>query len=552
MASHEKRGRSTAALIAILVFAFALMAVALPAHAQGMNRLLGGPKGVVKSSRGEPLEGIMVQLIAQKSAMRTTVYSNADGRYEFPGLDAGTYTLRIARPLEFHPFVKEAVNINGANQLDDITLTRVTTAELLPPFPEIAAQLTGSEWLLSLSGNGEDKKLLTTYCNWCHSYQQIFRNRYDEHGWTQIVNRMTHGAGSPLINMREPGRLPAADEARLVKWLATVRGPEAKDPSFVTLPRPQGRQTRVVITEYELPRLELATHDVTGDSKGNVWYSPHRSSYIGRLDPKTGAVKEYRVPQVPEGVLPGTHWIYVDKDDIVWGSENWAHSIWRLDPKTEEFKRIVWKVPTPVNSPMGGNYAIDPEGFIWRARDKAVAKIGALTGETVLKFPTKKFPGTYGSAMSKDGRYFGGGAWPMDGVIVADTKTGEVFEPDSSPTSGPARGEFDPFNNYWAGGRGGMLVKYDIAKKRIFEYRLPTPYASMYSAQSDKNGEIWAGEMHSGRYLRFDPKTEQFTEYVLPEPYGIDRETWIDNSTNPVTVWYVDHDGWIVRIQPRD
>jgi hypothetical protein len=44
------------------------------------------------------------------------------------------------------------------------------------------------------------------------------------------------------------------------------------------------------------------------------------------------------------------------------------------------------------------------------------------------------------------------------------------------------------------------------AKKRIFEYRLPTPYASMYSAQDDKNGEIWAGELHSGR-LRFDPKT---------------------------------------------
>jgi hypothetical protein len=32
----------------------------------------------------------------------------------------------------------------------------------------------------------------------------------------------------------------------------------------------------------------------------------------------------------------------------------------------------------------------------------------------------------------------------------------------------------------------------------------------------------------------------------------IDRESWIDNSTDPVTVWYVDHEGWIVRIQPLD
>jgi len=164
----------------------------------------------------------------------------------------------------------------------------------------------------------------------------------------------------------------------------------------------------------------------------------------------------------------------------------------------------------------------------------------------------KKFAGTYGSAMSRDGRYFGGGAWPRDGVVVVDTQTAEVFEPDTSPRSGPARGEFDLHDNYWAGGRGGQLVKFDIKEKRIHEYPLPTPYASMYSAQTDRNGEVWAGEMHSGRYLRFDPKTLSFTEYVLPEPYGIDRETWIDNSTDPVTVWYVDHEGWLVRIQPMD
>jgi hypothetical protein len=32
----------------------------------------------------------------------------------------------------------------------------------------------------------------------------------------------------------------------------------------------------------------------------------------------------------------------------------------------------------------------------------------------------------------------------------------------------------------------------------------------------------------------------------------MDRESWIDNSTSPVSVWYVDHDGWLVHIQPLD
>jgi virginiamycin B lyase len=541
--------RAAVRLVAILGCAVSLTittAMADPA------RFTGGPQGVVKSAKGELLEGIMVQLIARKNAVRTTVYSNADGRYGFPALEAGTYTLRIARPREFHPFVKEGVDIKGATPLADIALDYVTDQDTLPPLPEIMAQMTGSEWLLSLSGTGAEKKLLTNNCNWCHSYQQIFRNRYDEEGWRKIVYRMIHGAGSPLININERGRWGGDEEARLVKWLASVRSPDVNDPQFVMLPRPQGRQTRVVVTEYELPRLETATHDVTGDSKGNLWYSTHRSSFIGRLDPATGAVKEFHVPPVAEGVLPGTHWIYADKNDIIWGSENWAHSIWRLDPKTEAFTRVPWKVREPANTPMGGNYAIDPEGFIWKARERKVTKVAALTGDPVTSYVLKKFAGTYGSAMSRDGRYFGGGAWPRDGVVVVDTQTAEVFEPDTSPRSGPARGEFDLHNNYWAGGRGGQLVKFDTEEKRIHEYPLPTPYASMYSAQTDRNGEVWAGEMHSGRYLRFDPKTVSFTEYVLPEPYGIDRETWIDNSTDPVTVWYVDHEGWLVRIQPTD
>jgi virginiamycin B lyase len=516
------------------------------------NRLVGGPHGIVKSADGGLLEGMMVQLIAKNSAIRTTVFTDANGRFEFPQLVSGAYTLRIAQPREFFPYARDGVDIDGANALPDIVLKRIAKSDVLPPYPEIAAQVTGSEWLMSLSGSGADKRLLTVNCNWCHSYQQIFRNRYDEAGWSKILHRMIHGAGSPLINVNSRGRFSDADEARLVHWLATVRGPQSPEPSFIALPRPQGRATHVVITEFELPRLEPATHDVSGDANGNIWYSTHRSSYVGRLDPRTGNVTEFHVPPVQPGALPGTHWIHVDKNGIVWGSENWAHNIWRLDPRTGAFKRIPWQVKETLNSPMGGNYALDPDGYIWKTRNSKVSKVDALTGAEVYGVITKKFPGTYGSAISADGRFFGGGAWPRDGVVVADTKSGEIWEPDTSFNSGPARGEFDLHDNYWAGGRGGELVEFNMAEKRIHEFPIPTPYASMYTAQADRNGEVWGGEMHSGRYFRFDPKTEQFTEYVLPEPYGIDRESWIDNSTNPVTVWYVDHEGWITRIEPRD
>jgi hypothetical protein len=38
---------------------------------------------------------------------------------------------------------------------------------------------------------------------------------------------------------------------------------------------------------------------------------------------------------------------------------------------------------------------------------------------------------------------------------------------------------------------------------------------------------------------------------VLPSVFH-DRRTYIDNSTDPVTVWYVDHGSIMVRLQPLE
>src|SRR4051794_7099555 len=367
-----------------------------PTRAALYGALSGGPKGLVKNARGEPIEGIMVQLISDETAIRTTVYSRTDGHYEFPKVVPGSYTLRIAKPKEFYPFSRTKVEIKGEETIDDITLLRVTPGEFLPPFPQIAAQLSGSEWLQNLPGTGEEKKTLTVYCNFCHEYQQIFRNRYDESGWAKIIFRMTHGAGSPLINIRNPGRLTPAEEAKFAHWLATARGPDSKDPNFVVQPRPQGRATHAIVTEYEVPRLEISARDTTGDAQGRVWYSTHRSSYVGRLDPANGHVEEFHVPQPAEGSLPGTHWIFVDPKGAIWGSENWAHNIWTLSPDMKDFKRVHWNVQEPVNSPMGGNYALDDEGNIWRCREGEVGRVSGIDGSKMETIKTKKFASTYG------------------------------------------------------------------------------------------------------------------------------------------------------------
>ena len=116
--------RTTCRLLAASVAAFSCLAN--PASAQNSN-MLGGPNGMVETDRNTPLEGMMVQLIAKNSGIRTTVYSHEDGHFEFPKLASGDYVLRIAQPREYFPYVKEPIAIDGATHLDNIVLKHVTS-----------------------------------------------------------------------------------------------------------------------------------------------------------------------------------------------------------------------------------------------------------------------------------------------------------------------------------------------------------------------------------------------------------------------------------------
>jgi streptogramin lyase len=267
-------------------------------------------------------------------------------------------------------------------------------------------------------------------------------------------------------------------------------------------------------------------------------------------------VSEYQVPAPAAGALPGTHRITVDRNDVVWASENWAHNLVRFDPVSETFIKTPIPGTEPVNVPGFGNFSIGPDGGVWFARNKAVQKFDSKTGRLVERVPyTVEAPNPYDNIISEDGNFWAGGAAAGGGdtMAIMDTRTKQLLEVKSvSPDSTAARGGFDAQGNPWFGGRGGALLKLDVDAKQIREYWPPTPYVTFYEAMPDKRGEVWAGELHGGRMLRFNPQTDHWTEYVLPEPYSHDRRTWIDNSTTPVTVWYVDHNSYIVRVQPRE
>jgi streptogramin lyase/mono/diheme cytochrome c family protein len=517
--------------------------------------LSGGATGVVRIASGDSPQGVGVQLVAP-NGVRTTVYADGSGKFEFPKMQAGSYTLRIATPVPFKPYRRDSVSIDGATKLDDIVLERVADSDNLPASAALESQLSGAEILWNLPGTGEEKAMLQKNCSGCHSWQQIFRNRYDEHGWSLIVDRMMHFTGTAIAVRNKAMSAPDPEYTLLVKWLTRVRGPDSQDAPLRVFPRPRGESTRVVVTEFEMPQQLLALHDAAIDGQGNIWFTSHKTRYVGKMDPKTGIFTEYTLPLTP-GSMPGTHHEQIDKNGIAWISENWAHQLNRLDPKTGEVKQVLIASATPINAPSFGNFTLDAEGFVWDARANKLTKLDPMTGKIVKEWPLQA-NSSYDNTISYDGKYWGGSGPANWGntVEMLDIQTGKWLNLNSGTHMMTAkRGGFDPFGNTWWGGADGAFIELNAKAGRIEEYWppiAPHPYTDFYEAMPDKNGEVWAGVLHGRQMLRYNPKTDHWAAYQMPEPYSYDRRTVIDASTKPVTIWYVDYNNYLVRVQPLD
>jgi virginiamycin B lyase len=95
---------------------------------------------------------------------------------------------------------------------------------------------------------------------------------------------------------------------------------------------------------YEVPNEESRIRRLGIDSKGVVWYVNSTRGRLGRLDPKTGDIREWDSPSGPD-----SHpYALVVIDDVVWYNESGKRpdALVRFDPATEVFQS--WAMPSGV------------------------------------------------------------------------------------------------------------------------------------------------------------------------------------------------------------
>ena len=263
------------------------------------------------------------------------------------------------------------------------------------------------------------------------------------------------------------------------------------------------------------------------------------------------------------GFAVRTHGVIADQEGNLWVTNGTEGTILKFDPRTEEFQRF--PKPSSMTPRIGGTIAVDSKGNLWATQPTGAFRLNPKTGEyTEYKSVT---PGgnQYGITIdSEDNAWFA--HLYADRVGYVNGRTGEVGEVVIPPASdeidpkdreiakrtgaqiddipavyqsGPRRLGADPNGDtVWVGEYfSGRLGKINIHTKEYTGYEVPNPTSHPYDARVDKNHMVWVVLMNSDRIARFDPVTEQFTEYPLPTLGTDTRFIDIDNSTDPPTLW---------------
>ena len=522
--------------------------------------------GQVSSTEEGAMEGVLVSAKKSGSTVTITVVSDDKGRYSFPATKVapGQYSLSI-RAVGYE--------LDGSGAVE-ITPEKTATADVkLRKTKRLPAQLTNAEWLASVPGTAQQKSILLS-CVGCHTVERIVRSQYDAAGFIQaILPRMANyvNQSTPLHPQLRLGARDTAlvgeDQARVrrtqAEWLSTINlssGPTWEFP-LKTFPRPNGRATRVIITEYDLPRATIEPHDVIVDSEGIAWYSNFGEQTLGKLDPKTGKHTEYPVPEPKKGSPTGALSVRFDKDQNLWLGLMYQASIAKFDKKTETFQ--VWNIPPDLNKAntqinMTSPLRIGVDGKVWTQNNgfAGVHRVDLKSGKWETWEPFKEAPRGHNIydviADSQNNAYFTDIGKEHIGRI--DAKTGKItLFPAPTANSGPRRGVMDSQDRLWFGEyRGNQIGMFDTKTERFQEWAMPTPWSNPYDVAVDKNGEAWTGSMLNDRIARLDPNSGQVVEYLLPKSTNV-RRVFVDSSTTPVTFWVgSNHGASIIKLEPLD
>ena len=283
---------------------------------------------------------------------------------------------------------------------------------------------------------------------------------------------------------------------------------------------------------WDVPTIGSRPHDPLATKDGAIWWSGQLSNKLGRVDPKTGTIREYTL----KSPHSGPHGLVEDRDGNIWFTGNVGGFIGKLDPKTGITTEYAMPDPAAKDP---HTLIFDHDGMLWFTVQQAnmVGRLDPKSGEVKLvTSPTPKSR-PYGMAVnSKNVVHFVEFGANKIATIDKNMAIKEYTLPD--PGARPRRIAISPDDMIWyTDFPRGFLGRLDPATGKVTEWQSPSgpksePYGIVFT-----RGALWYNESFAkpNTIVRFDPKAETFQTWAIPGGGDIVRNMDVMPNGNPVT-----------------
>jgi len=220
-------------------------------------------------------------------------------------------------------------------------------------------------WCQTLpDGNG--KQTVQKVCSTCHGLDIVVNAGHNLEGWKTTIDHMVI-EGAVIPN----------DQTAVVAAYLAKNFPEKTLPSAAVI----AGKTDVHIQEWD---VHTFAHDPLAATDGTIWYTGQQANLLGRLDPKTGQLKEYPLKTAGSG----PHGLIADGEGNIWFTANSKGYVGKLDPKTGGVTE--YKVPGARDP---HSLVFDQKGMLWFTvqGSNLLGRLNPRTGDVkVVASPTAR------------------------------------------------------------------------------------------------------------------------------------------------------------------
>lgn len=350
--------------------------------------------------------------------------------------------------------------------------------------------------------DGAGKELVASACVACHGVNLITTSAgYTKEQWHELFATMI--------------KLPDPQADTVAQYLAT-HFPPRRGLEPVLVPGP----VKITFKEWEVPTLGQRSRDPLQTPDGMIWWVGQYANIIGRLDPRTGEMKEFKTPATAR-----PHSIINDRDGNIWYMGNANGTVGKLNPATGEI--VEYKMPDPAardpHTPI-----FDRNGTLWFSlqRSNMVGRMNTTTGE--IKLVTMPTPRAlpYGIDVDSKGTIWVSynGSYKVASIDPVTMAVREWPMPDERTTIRRlAIGPGDIV--WWVNSSLGRLGRLNPATGEIKEWPSPSGPDTHPYAIAVVNGKVWynESERRPDTLVMFDPATEKFQSWAIPSGVGTGR-----------------------------